>query len=155
MKAHGNRSNGIDNKSGIIALLVIVVIALVVIVWVATTNPWQASTSSSQNSANTTAVNSCLGSSHTRLTEQWPDRETKDINTGHRLTMTYYNDQLDCFAEYNLNGIYDTDIQRLNDRKSDELASYQAQSQANTERQINRTTCISSAVGSTAYTNCY
>ena len=157
MKARSNRSNSIDNKSGIIALLVIVVIALVIIVWVATTNSWQtnSSSSSSQNNVDTTAINSCLSSSYTKLTEQWPDGETKDLNTGHRLTMTYYNDQLDCYARYNQDGIYDTDVQRLDDRKSDELESYQIQSQANSERQTNRTTCISNAVGSTAYTNCY
>ena len=155
MKAQNNRSKGIDNKSGIIALLVILVISLIVVAWVASTNAWQLSPSSSQNSVDTVATNSCLKSSHIKFTEQWPDGETKDINTGHRLTMTYYNDQLDCFARYNQDGIYDTDIQRLNDRKNDEQSSYQTQSQSNAERQINRTTCVSNAVGSTAYTNCY
>lgn len=155
MKAQDSRSKGIDNKSGIIALLVIIGISLVVVLWVAATNSWQSSPSSSQNSVDTTAINSCLNSSQTKLTEQWPDGETKNINTGHRLTMDYYNDQLDCFTKYNQDSIYDTDIRRLNDRKSDELSSYQTQSQANAEHQINRTTCISNAVGSTAYTNCY
>ena len=155
MKAQSNHSKDIDSKSGIIALLVIVVIGLIVVVWLATTNSWYTTNAPSQGSNNNTAVNSCLESTWTKLKEQWPDGETKDINTGHRLTMAYYNDQLDCYAKYNQDGIYATDVQRLNDKKSDELALYQTQSQANTERQTNRTTCVSSAVGSTAYTNCY
>jgi hypothetical protein len=155
MKSQNNRSNSIDNKSGIIALLVIVVIGLIVVVWIATTNSWQTSPTSSQGTTNTVAVNSCLDSTWTKLKEQWPDGETKDVNTGHRLTMTYYNDQLDCYAKYNQDSTYDTDVQRLNDKKSDELASYQTQSQTNAARQTNRIICVSNAVGSTAYTNCY
>lgn len=132
-----------------------VVIGLIVVVWISTMNARQTTPSSSQDNTDVVAINSCLDSSWTRLKEQWPDGETKDINTGHRLTMAYYNDQLDCYAKYNMDGTYSTDVQRLNDRKSDEIASYQTQSQANAQRQTNRATCISNAVGSTAYTNCY
>ena len=155
MKVQKNHSNSIDNKSGVIAILIVLLIGAAVVIWVINSMNASQPDTSSQNNTDVAAINSCLDSAWTTLQKQWPEGEEKDIHTGHRLTMTYYNDQLDCYARYNQDGTYDTDIQRLESKKNDELASYQTQSQENIQHQTNRMTCTSSAIGSTAFTNCY
>lgn len=154
VKTQKNHSNSIDNKSGLIALLVLILIGVVVVVWIGFMNSWQFS-SSKQEDSDIAAINSCLGTANQTFNEQWPDGETKNLNDGHRINMDYLNRQIDCYSNYNQTGTYTTEIDRIKDRKSDELSSHQIQSQAATDSRSNRTSCITNAVGSTAYTNCY
>lgn len=106
-----------------------------------------------QQALNTQSLNACLQSAWESLDRQWS--EDVDIDTGHSLTVAYYNDQIDCHTRLNTTDSKDTEIKSLTTRKEDEQTSYKVRSESNSTQQSNRTSCITSAVGSSAYTHCY
>lgn len=109
----------------------------------------------SQDNQDVAAINSYLDSATQTFKQQWPDGAKKSLNEGHQLNMDYLNAQLDCYSNHNQSGKYNEEVSRITDRKNDEQTTYQTQSEAASNAQTNRTTCITSAIGKTAYTNCY
>ena len=146
------QQTGISTKQGLVVLAILAAIGFGIIMGVASLG----SNSSVANESNDiTAINSCLSSATERLNEEWPDGDTKNVREGHKLNMDYLNSQIDCYTPYNGNGEYDSYVEQIKDRKTDEQSSYQTQVQAASNNQSSRMTCTSSAIGSTAFTSCY
>ncbi|HET6747053.1 MAG TPA: hypothetical protein VFH06_03045 [Candidatus Saccharimonadales bacterium] len=98
------------------------------------------------------SLNNCLQSAWDTLDGKWTD--DMSVDSAHQLTMTYYNNQIDCHTQYDTTANRDTNIQRLNEKKEDEQTTYKTKAEADTQNNSGMT-CISNAVGSSAYTRCY
>ncbi|NLA42879.1 hypothetical protein GX865_01820 [Candidatus Saccharibacteria bacterium] len=139
-------------KQAIVAMTILFALAAgaIFLIWVIqqqSSDQYQSRTSDAQ------ALNNCLQSAWDKLDEGWSD--SIDMHTGHNLTVAYYNDQIDCHSQLNTTNSKEYDIQGLVGRKEDEQLSYQVRSKSHNTQQSNRKTCITNALGSTAYTNCY
>ncbi len=145
---------GPSTKQGLIILAIILLIGLAIVVWISSISGWSTSSEDREN-ANIAAITSCLNTATESIQSQWPEGETKNLNEGHQLNMDYLNAQIDCYTPYNQDGEYDEYVDRIKERKDDELSTYQTQSQTASSSQSERITCTSSAIGSTAFTNCY
>ena len=139
-------------KQAIVAIIILFALAAgaVLLIW---TTQQQSSDQYQSRATDTQALNSCLQSAWDKLDERWSD--SIDIHTGHSLTVAYYNKQIDCHNQLNATDSKETDIQALVTKKEDEQLYYQVRSESHDIQQSNRKTCITNALGSTAYTNCY
>ena len=139
-------------KQATIAIVILFALAtgVVLLIW---SLQQQNSQQYQQQASSVQSLNTCLQSAWDSLDSQWS--ENVDIDMGHSLTVAYYNDQIDCHTRLNTTDSKDTEIKSLTTRKEDEQGSYKVRSEANSTQQSNRTSCITSAVGSSAYTHCY
>ena len=139
-------------KQAIVAITILFALAagVVLLIWAI---QQQSSDQYQSRATDSQALNNCLQSAWDKLDEGWSDGI--DMHTGHNLTVAYYNDQIDCHSQLSTASSKEHDIQALVTRKEDEQLSYQVRSESHNAQQSNRKTCITNALGSTAYTNCY
>lgn len=139
-------------KQAIIAIVILFSIAagIILLIW---SLQQRDSQQYQQQVSDTQALNNCLQSAWDTLDSKWSDSIDPDM--GHTLTIAYYNDQIDCHSRLNVADNKDTEIKSLTTRKENEQTSYKVRSESNSAQQSDRTSCITSAVGSSAYTHCY
>jgi hypothetical protein len=146
------KQTGPTVKQALIAIVVLFAVAIGATFLIGSLQQQEASHYQEQVS-DVTTLNTCLQSAWNTLDGKWTDNISTD--DAHQFTMSYYNDQIDCHTQYDTTANKDTNIQRLNEKKADEQATYRTKSEANATSNSNHMTCISNAVGSSAYTHCY